>query len=78
MVQIMLSRKEVKEIDFHEEETREQSCPGDGIIRLFTKGNRSLAGSEGGLEIGLRLMGSLVETHGGKVEALSDGLGKCR
>ncbi|HEY7315814.1 MAG TPA: response regulator [Gemmataceae bacterium] len=53
--------------------------PGDllpQIFDLFTQGDRSLARSEGGLGIGLTLVKSLVEMHGGRVEAKSDGAGR--
>jgi PAS domain S-box-containing protein len=46
------------------------------VFDLFTQGDRSLARSEGGLGIGLTLVKSLVELHGGTVAASSDGLGK--
>jgi CheY-like chemotaxis protein len=46
------------------------------LFDLFTQGDRSLARSEGGLGIGLTLVKSLVEMHGGGVEAHSEGPGK--
>jgi signal transduction histidine kinase/CheY-like chemotaxis protein len=46
------------------------------IFDLFTQANRSLARSEGGLGIGLTVVRSLLESHGGSVEARSGGAGK--
>src|SRR5262249_23282312 len=46
------------------------------VFDLFIQGDRSLARSQGGLGIGLSLVRSLVQLHGGSVQATSDGLGK--
>ena len=46
------------------------------IFELFAQGDRSLARSEGGLGIGLTLVRSLAEMHGGSVTATSEGPGK--
>ena len=46
------------------------------MFDLFTQGDRSLDRSEGGLGIGLTLVRSLAELHGGTVAAMSDGPGK--
>jgi len=43
------------------------------IFDLFSQGSRSLDRSQGGLGVGLTLVRRLVELHGGRVEALSDG-----
>jgi PAS domain S-box-containing protein len=45
------------------------------VFDLFAQAERSLDRAEGGLGIGLTLVRSLVELHGGSVQANSDGLG---
>jgi CheY-like chemotaxis protein len=52
--------------------------PGDllpHVFDLFTQADRSLARRQGGLGIGLTLVRRLVDMHGGRVEAASDGPG---
>jgi signal transduction histidine kinase len=46
------------------------------VFDLFAQADRSLARSQGGLGIGLTLVRRLVELHGGRVEASSEGLGR--
>jgi len=46
------------------------------VFDLFTQAERSLDRSQGGLGIGLALVKSLVEMHGGRVEAHSEGPGR--
>ena len=45
------------------------------VFDLFTQADRSLARRQGGLGIGLTLVRRLVDTHGGRVEAASEGPG---
>ncbi len=45
------------------------------VFDLFTQADRTLSRSRGGLGIGLTLVRSLVELHGGRVTASSKGLG---
>lgn len=46
------------------------------VFDLFVQGKRTLERSEGGLGLGLSLVRSLVQLHGGDVEATSEGLGE--
>jgi CheY-like chemotaxis protein len=46
------------------------------IFDLFTQANPSFDSSQSGLGIGLALVRSLINLHGGKVHAISEGTGK--
>jgi CheY-like chemotaxis protein len=48
----------------------------DRVFDLFTQAERTPDRSQGGLGLGLALVKSLVELHGGSVSAYSPGLGK--
>jgi PAS domain S-box-containing protein len=46
------------------------------IFDLFVQANPTLARTEGGLGVGLTLARSVVELHGGRISAASEGLGR--
>jgi two-component system CheB/CheR fusion protein len=46
------------------------------VFDLFAQADHTLNRAEGGLGIGLTLVKSVVELHGGRVEAFSEGLGR--
>jgi CheY-like chemotaxis protein/anti-sigma regulatory factor (Ser/Thr protein kinase) len=45
------------------------------VFDLFAQADRSLDRSDGGLGVGLTIVKALVDLHGGRVEAHSDGMG---
>jgi PAS domain S-box-containing protein len=46
------------------------------LFEIFSQGERALERSQGGLGVGLSLVRGLLELHGGRVEAKSDGNGQ--
>jgi len=46
------------------------------VFDMFTQAERALDRAEGGMGVGLTLSRRLVELHGGRIEARSEGLGK--
>ncbi len=46
------------------------------LFEIFSQGARALERSQGGLGVGLSLVRGLLQLHGGRVEAKSDGIGK--
>lgn len=48
----------------------------ESVFDMFVQSDETLDRSEGGMGVGLTLVRSLVELHGGGIEAVSEGLGK--
>jgi len=48
---------------------------GKGIFDLFVQGESTMDRAEGGLGLGLTLARGIVERHGGRITACSDGVG---
>lgn len=46
------------------------------LFEPFTQADKTLARSDGGLGLGLAIVKGMVELHGGRVEAFSEGIGK--
>lgn len=56
-----------------------EGIPSSLLPRLFdpfTQAKRTLDRSQGGLGLGLKIVQDMVELHGGRIEAKSEGLGK--
>jgi len=74
----LTARREGEEIVFRVEDTGIGIAPEmlPCVFELFTQIDRRANRSQGGLGIGLTLVKTLVELHGGSVEARSAGLGR--
>jgi PAS domain S-box-containing protein len=72
------ARREADQVVITVRDTGRGIPPGElaAVFDPFTQGERSIARTEGGLGIGLNLVRSLVELHGGRVRATSEGAGK--